>query len=100
MSDIKTEQAIAAMAKNIANLGPVSCRMLHQAGINSADEFFEHADTEAIFWILFAVHGMHAVNANLLYSIDAALLETTWKDLPLERKKRWKKLCEDMRNGL
>lgn len=97
---IDAHRAIKDMAHNIPNLGPVSCQMLYEAGIQSADDFFEFTDPEAVFWALFKVHGTMAVNANLMYSIDGALCGETWASLPHEKKDHWKQFLSQVRASI
>ena len=68
---------------DMRNLGPASERMLHAAGIRTPKQLDEVGALEAYRRALAA--GTHP-SLNLLWSLDAALLDLDWRDLPAQRK--------------
>lgn len=69
--------------RDLRNLGPASERMLIAAGINTPDELDRVGSVEAYRRAIGA--GGHA-SLNFLWSLDAALLDVHWSDLPPDRK--------------
>lgn len=69
--------------RDLRNLGPASERMLVAAGIHTPDELDRLGSVEAYRRATAA--GGHA-SLNFLWSLDAALLDIDWFDLPPDRK--------------
>jgi DNA transformation protein len=69
--------------RDLRNLGPASERMLVAAGINTPDELDRLGSVEAYRRAIDA--GGHR-SLNFLWSLDAALLDVDWRDLPPDRK--------------
>ena len=69
--------------RDLRNLGPASERMLLAAGISTPDELDRLGSVEAYRRAIAA--GGHR-SLNFLWSLDAALLDVDWSDLPPERK--------------
>lgn len=69
--------------RDLRNLGPASERMLVAAGITTPRELDRLGSLEAYRRAIAA--GGHR-SLNFLWSLDAALLDVDWRDLPPERK--------------
>jgi len=69
--------------RDLRNLGPASERMLLAAGIRTPDELDRLGSVEAYRRAIAA--GGHR-SLNFLWSLDAALLDVDWRDLPPDRK--------------
>lgn len=69
--------------RDLRNLGPASERMLLAAGIDTPDELDRLGSVEAYRRAIAA--GGHP-SLNFLWSIEAALLDVDWRDLPPDRK--------------
>jgi len=69
--------------RDLRNLGPASERILIAAGINTPDELDRLGSLEAYRCAIAA--GGHR-SLNFLWSMDAALLDVDWRDLPQDRK--------------
>jgi DNA transformation protein len=69
--------------RDLRNLGPASERMLVAAGITTPDELDRLGSVEAYQRAIAA--GGHP-SLNFLWSLDAALLDVDWRDLPPDRK--------------
>lgn len=69
--------------RDLRNLGPASERMLKAAGITTPRQLDRVGAAEAYRRVLAA--GGHP-SLNLLWSLEAALLDLDWRDLPPERK--------------
>lgn len=69
--------------RDLRNLGPASERMLVAAGITTPGELDRLGSLEAYLRAIAA--GGHR-SLNFLWSLDAALLDVDWRDLPPERK--------------
>lgn len=73
----------ASRLRDLRNLGPASERMLVAAGITTPDELDRLGSLEAYRRAIAA--GGHR-SLNFLWSLDAALLDVDWRDLPADRK--------------
>jgi DNA transformation protein len=69
--------------RNLRNLGPASERLLLAAGIATPEELDEVGAVEAYRR---AVAAGGRPSLNLLWSLEAALLDLDWRDLPEARK--------------
>ena len=69
--------------RDLRNLGPASERMLIAAGITTPDELDRLGSLEAYRRAIAA--GGHR-SLNFLWSLEAALLDVDWSDLPADRK--------------
>jgi len=69
--------------RELRNLGPASERMLVAAGIHTPDELDRLGAVEA-YQRAIAAGGRRSLN--FLWSLDAALLDVNWSDLPSDRK--------------
>lgn len=78
-----TPPAGPSRLRDLRNLGPASERMLLAAGINTPVELDRLGSVEAYRRAIAA--GGHR-SLNFLWSLDAALLEVDWRDLPADRK--------------
>lgn len=71
----------------LKNLGPVSIDWLVQCGITSRAEL---EDVGAVMAYKIVKHHVPQANLNLLYGIQAALMDIHWNALPQEVKARLK----------
>lgn len=71
----------------LKNLGPVSEQWLRAVGIHSREELEKLGPVEA--YRLVRMHGFNA-SLNLLYALEAALLNLHWTALPPQTKARLK----------
>jgi DNA transformation protein len=71
----------------LKNLGPVSEQWLRAAGIHSREELEKLGSVEAYRQV--RLHGFNT-SLNLLYALEAALLNVHWTALPLQTKARLK----------
>ncbi len=71
----------------LKNLGPVSEQWLRAVGIHSRDELEKLGSVEA--YRLVRLHGFNA-SLNLLYALEAALLNLHWTALSPQTKARLK----------
>jgi len=69
------------------NLGPVSERMLNAVGVHTTPELRELGAVNA--YRLLTLRG-HTPSLNLVWAIEAALMDIHWMDLPPETKARLK----------
>lgn len=65
--------------RDLRNLGPASERMLHDAGIGTPEQLDEVGAVEAYRRAVDA--GAHP-SLNFLWSLEAALLDLDWRELP------------------
>ena len=69
--------------RDLRNLGPASERMLHDAGIRTPERLDQIGAAEAYRRALAA--GARP-SLNFLWSLEAALLDLDWRELPAGRK--------------
>jgi len=75
--------AVPSRLRDLRNLGPASERMLLAAGVDTPDELDRLGSVEAYRRAIAA--GGHS-SLNFLWSIEAALLDVDWRELPPDRK--------------
>lgn len=75
----------------LRNIGPVSESWLRAAGINSLQDLERIGSVEAYRAV--RMHGFNA-SLNLLYALEAALLDTHWTKLPERTKERLKQAAQ------
>ncbi|SHN07520.1 TfoX/Sxy family protein [Phytopseudomonas punonensis] len=69
--------------QNLKNLGKTSSQWLHAVGIHNANDLRRHGAVEAYRAV--RARGFRASKV-LLYSIEGALLDIHWSELPTTRK--------------
>jgi DNA transformation protein and related proteins len=79
------QQAIEAFAR-LRNLGPVSARLMVEAGITSPQQLRAMGAVEAFRRVLF--HRGGAVSTNLLWALHGALIDVRWDRLPGNTRKQ------------
>ncbi len=73
-------------------LGPVSVRLLAEAGIDTIGDLKELGATEAYLRVKFT--SPKNVSLNLLYALHAGLLDIPWPAISLEMRNAWKQELE------
>ena len=84
------ETAAAGLA-GLKNLGPTSARWLHHIGVRTRADLAELGSVGA--YLLLREQG-YRVSLNLVYAIEAALLDIHWTHLPRELKAELRRRCE------
>jgi DNA transformation protein and related proteins len=69
----------------IRNLGPVSMRLLAEIGVRTIDDLRAIGSLEAFVRLRFIAAA--PPSRNLLHAMEAALLDSDWRDLPEQRKR-------------
>ncbi|NJN80198.1 MAG: TfoX/Sxy family protein [Anaerolineales bacterium] len=75
------------------NLGPKSTEWLASVGIHTLDDVANIGVVEAYKRVKMAYP--EKVSLNMLYGLQAALLDLNWKDLPLDIKEDLKRKVEE-----
>ncbi|MFP3518709.1 TfoX/Sxy family protein [Pseudomonas sp. SIMBA_077] len=85
--------------QHLKNLGKTSAQWLHAVGIHSASDLRRRGAVEAYRAV--KARGFKASKV-LLYSIEGALLDVHWNDIPSEKKallnEQAKGFCADKKN--
>ena len=91
MGQTPVQAHLVALAA-LRNLGPVSAKWLHDAGIESPAELRAVGALEAFRRV--ALHRGGDVTLNLLYALDGAVRGERWDHLPVDIRRKLKAMLD------